>query len=137
MRCPMCLEEGKDSAMTAEERIGRLEKQARRLRLCVWGLVVLGACAVLMAASGVTEGMKVRELYIVDQKGRVGIKLHAPDGLGSISFWDANREGWVPQISIGCIPAKSGGGTQIFMKNGKGERAVNIVAQKKGNVRTW
>ena len=121
--------------MTTEERLGRLEKQARRLRLCVWGLVLLGACALLLAAG--SGNLKADRLEIVQPNGKTGILLKATDDGGAIFIYGASRKKGLPMISIFAIPQENGGGSQIFMHGSKGQNAVNIVAQKKGNVRTW
>ncbi len=117
--------------------MARLERQVRRLRLCLVALAVLCATVFLAGAAVSPHSLKLRELYILDEQGQMGVKIHAPGGLGAMSFWDTNMKKSIPQISIGCIAAGEGGGTQVFMKNARGERAVNIVAQEKGNIHTW
>ena len=120
--------------MTTEERLGRLDRQVRRLRLCVLGLVVLGTCAALMAAG--SRNLRADRLEICQPNGKTGILLKATNDGGAIFIYGASRKKG-PMISIFAIPQKNGGGAQVFMHGSKGQKAVNIVAQKRGNIHTW
>lgn len=125
--------------MTIEKRLEVLERQNYWMKRALLGLIVICVAVVFMGAAQTSNEIKTKALYILDDKGRMAVKIHARNGLGSVSFWDANLKKQKPQITIGCIGQdnRGGGGTQIFMKNGKGERAINLVAQKKGRVHTW
>jgi len=80
--------------------------------------------------------LTARSLMIVDERGRSAVKIHGRNGFGEIALWDANRDGWKPQLSIGCIPPERGGGTQIFMHGADGTMGINLVAQERGSVTT-
>ena len=121
--------------MTTEERLDSLDKRVRQLRLCVLGLVLLFAAAFLMAAG--PRNVKADRIEILQPNGKTGILLKATNDGGAMFIYGASRKPGLPMISIFAIPQKNGGGAQIFMHGSKGQKAVNIVAQKKGNVRTW
>jgi len=124
--------------MTIEQRLEVLEHQNRWMKRILVGMVGVCGAVIFMGMASDSGEIKTKALYIMDDKGRMAAKIHARDGLGSVSFWDANLKKQSPQITIGCIgQSNNGGGTQIFMKNGKGEKAINLIAQKKGRVLTW
>jgi hypothetical protein len=123
---------------TLSERIEKLERQNRRMKWAFVGMGMLVCGFGLLGAAGPSpEELKVKSLMVLSPDGQLAVKVHAPDGTGSIDLWDTNLKNGPPQISIGCIPLSRGGGTQIFMNNKGGGPGVNIVAQEKGNVRTW
>jgi len=119
--------------MNIEQRLEKLERQNRWMKTALLGLLVICVGVVLMGAAGSDE-VKTKALYILDDNGRMAVKIHASKGRGNINLWDANMKKQSPQISISCVES---GGTQIFMKNGKGERAINLVAQDKGRIHRW
>ncbi len=125
-----------------ENRLARLERQNALLRASVMTCVLVAGILILAGAALTRTDqsppdLTVRSLVVVDADGRTAVKIIGNEGLGSISMWETSREGWKPQLSIGCIAPHSGGGTQIFMKGADGQRAINLVAQKKGTIHTW
>lgn len=115
----------------------RLERQVRWLRRAVLVLAFMVAAGFLLAAAGEpATDLSVRSLTVMQPNGRPGLLIKATDDGGGIFIYGASRKDG-PMISIFSIPQENGGGAQIFMHNARGERAVNIVAQKKGNVHTW
>ena len=121
-----------------ERRIDRLERQTRWFKRV--GVFIVTAIAVVVFVAAARQQpieLRANSLEIVAPDGKTAIKVHAPKGNSEIDIWDTSSESMIPQISIGCIPKASGGGTQIFMYGSRGQNAVNIVGQNKGAVRTW
>jgi len=121
-----------------EKRIDGLERQNRWLK-CVGVLAtaVVAASVFIAAARQQPNELRASSLEIVAPNGKTAIKIHAPSGTSVIDLWDTTSKSMTPQVSIGCIPRESGGGTQLFMRGSMGQNAVNIVGQNKGSVRTW
>ena len=120
--------------MTTEERLEKLERQSKHQRfvlvalsLCLLGVVTIAA------ASG---GLKADSLEILQPNGKTGILLKATDDGGAICIYGPSRKDG-PMSSIFAIPQEKGGGTQFFMRGSQGQKAVNIVAQREGNIHTW
>ena len=127
-----------DEMKALSGRVETLERQNRRMKLAFLA-ACLAVCGfgLLGAVAPVQDELKVKSLMVMSPDGQLAVKIHAPDGTGAIDLWDTNLKNGSPQISIGCIPVTRGGGTQIFMLNAKGHNGVNIVAQERGNVKTW
>ncbi len=121
-----------------ERQIDRLERQNRWLkRVGIVAATVIAVVFFVAAAEKQPNEVKANSLEIVTADGKSAIKVHAPNGCAQIDLWDTHSDRTTPQISIGCIAETHGGGAQIFMNGSKGQKAVNIVAQGKGNVTTW
>jgi hypothetical protein len=127
-----------EATRTLGERVEKLERQNRMMKFAILGMGLLVCGLGLVGAAGSSqEELKVKSLMVLSPDGQLAVKVHAPDGTGSIDLWDTSLKSGQPQISIGCIPLSRGGGTQIFMNNRNGGPGVNILAQEKGGVHTW
>lgn len=148
-----------------KRRIEKLERENRRMKLCMVPVTAMLGVLLLTGLAAPNEGGPLRSIEaetftvvgkdgkslvrigpdragggrveVLDADGRTAALIRAEDGLGEIALWDTARKSPKPQVSIGCVPQKSGGGTQIFMHGSSGQPAINLIAQQRGNVRTW
>jgi hypothetical protein len=80
------------------------------------------------------HGLAHNKVMVIDGQPAIVIRADATGGFMAI-YGRSRQDG--PAISIGTIDPAKGGGAQIFMWGSQGQKAVNIVAQDRGNVHTW
>lgn len=125
--------------MSLENRVERLERQNRKLKLAFLLVSICFGLMFVLASTASNEHpseLRCRSLRVVSEDGKTMILLDGHDGCGGISLWDTTRETGKPLLSIGVISRSTGGGgTQIYMKDADVAGAINLVAiGKKGNV---
>ena len=118
--------------MTTEQRLSRLERSVRAWRIVCIALAVALSAGLLMAAQENLGDIRARSVHVIGDDGVASV-LIKPGGI--MVYGPSRKDG--PMMTLIAIAEERGGGSQIFMHNAKGERGVNIVAQKKGEVHTW
>lgn len=118
--------------MNMEERIGRLERQNRNLKIVLGGLTACGAVALLMgqaapAGDDVANIIRARRVEIVSSEGRPAIVLGmTAGGTGTVTTLDAKEN---KIVSLGVT--RGGEGT-ITTGSGKGNELVKVGVTTEG-----
>jgi len=134
--------------MTHEQRIGHLETKCKRLTLALSGMMVMAVAMLFIAAKPkADEGtIQARKLEIVDENGKVRIRLGSADAGYGLVVYDAQGQfratltdaplGAVSQLnkdggSITLMAMKNACG--ITMRDGDGKPRAIILQQKEGS----
>ena len=134
--------------MTNEKRIGHLETKCKRLTLALSGMMVMAMAMLFIAAkpNADEDTIQARKLEIVDENGKVRIRLGTADAGYGLVVYDAQGQfratltdaplGAVSQLkkdggSIKLMAMKNGCGITMRDRDGK-PRAI-ILQQKEGS----
>ena len=134
--------------MTNEQRIGHLETKCKRLTLAFSGMMVMAMAMLFIAAkpNADEDTIQARKLEIVDENGKVRIRLGTADAGYGLVVYDAQGQfratltdaplGAVSQLkkdggSIKLMAMKNGCGITMRDRDGK-PRAI-ILQQKEGS----
>ena len=134
--------------MTNEQRIGHLETKCKRLTLALSGMMVMAVAMLFIAAkpNADEDTIQARKLEIVDENGKVRIRLVTADAGYGLVVYDAQGQfratltdaplGAVSQLkkdggSIKLMAMKNGCGITMRDRDGK-PRAI-ILQQKEGS----
>ena len=134
--------------MTNEQRIGHLETKCKRLTLALSGMMVMAVAMLFIAAkpNADEDTIQARKLEIVDENGKVRIRLGTADAGYGLVVYDAQGQfratltdaplGAVSQLkkdggSIKLMAMKNGCGITMRDRDGK-PRAI-ILQQKEGS----
>ncbi len=134
--------------MTNEKRIGHLETKCKRLTLALSGMMVMAVAMLFIAAkpNADEDTIQARKLEIVDENGKVRIRLGTADAGYGLVVYDAQGQfratltdaplGAVSQLkkdggSIKLMAMKNGCGITMRDRDGK-PRAI-ILQQKEGS----
>ena len=128
--------------MTVSERLDRLERQNRRLRMGLgWLLVAVVAASILGFASQVDpipEVITARAIHVVAEDGTVLVKIEDTHGLntgfaGTMTTFNGKGE------EIVVLTATKGGEGNVITKNRKGQKIVElgVTLESEGRVETF
>jgi len=134
--------------MTNEQRIGHLETKCKRLTLALSGMMVMAMAMLFIAAkpNADEDTIQTRKLEIVDENGKVRIRLGSADAGYGLVVYDAQGQfratltdaprGAVSSLSkdggsIKLIATKQGCG--ITMRDQDGKPRAIILQQKEGS----
>jgi len=137
-----------ENNMTNEKRIGHLETKCKRLTLALSGMMVMAMAMLFIAAkpNADEDTIQARKLEIVDENGKVRIRLGTADAGYGLVVYDAQGQfratltdaplGAVSQLkkdggSIKLMAMKNGCGITMRDRDGK-PRAI-ILQQKEGS----
>ena len=108
--------------MTIEERIERLERQNRHLRLGLAG-IVLGAAAIFAGAAArkaVPDVIKARAFQVVADDGTPLVVLGAPTGIGAVATFNGRGQELVR------LAATTDGNGTVTTHSSKGQMLVRL-----------
>ncbi|MFQ5915288.1 MAG: hypothetical protein ACE5JS_19130 [Nitrospinota bacterium] len=115
--------------MALEERVSRLEKQNRRLRLSLGALALVIAAGVVMGATKQTifgETIKAQAFLVTDKSGKPRAVFGTIGGEASLELFDGNRRRRVSlAVSKDNIP-----GLRIYDVNGTTRIVLNVLQEK-------
>ena len=134
--------------MNYEQRIGHLETKCKRLTLALSGMMVMTAAMLFIAAKPKAheETLQARNLEVLDENGKVRIRLGSADAGYGLVVYDAQGQfratltdapfGAVSQLkkdggSIKMMAMQNGCG--ITMRDGDGKPRAIILQHKEGS----
>ena len=134
--------------MNNEERIGHLETKCKRLTLALSGMMVMAVAMLFIAAKPKTDNgtIQTRKLEIVDENGKVRIRLGSADAGYGLVVYDAQGQfrATLTDAPLGAVSQlkKDGGsiklmalqnGCGITMRDRDGKPRAIILQQKEGS----
>ena len=134
--------------MTNEQRIGHLETKCKRLTLALSGMMVMAMAMLFIAAKpNADEGtIQARKLEIVDENGKVRIRLGSADAGYGLVVYDAQGQfrATLTDAPLGAVSQlkKDGGsitmmamqnGCGITMRDGDGKPRAIILQREEGS----
>ena len=134
--------------MNNEERIGHLETKCRRLTLALSGMMVMAVAMLFIAAKPKADNdtIQTRKLEIVDENGKVRIRLGSADAGCGLVVYDAQGQfrATLTDAPLGAVSQlkKDGGsikmmamqnGCGITMRDGDGKPRAIILQHKEGS----
>ena len=113
--------------MTNEQRIGHLETKCKRLTLALSGMIVMAVAMLFIAAKPKADEdtIQTRKLEIVDENGKVRIRLGSADAGYGLVVYDAQGQfrATLTDAPLGAVSQlkKDGGSIKMMaMQNGCG-----------------
>ena len=134
--------------MNNEERIGHLETKCRRLTLALSGMMVMALAMLFISAKPKADNdtIRTRKLEIVDENGKVRIRLGSADAGYGLVVYDAQGQfrATLTDAPLGAVSQlkKNGGsikmmamqnGCGITMRDGEGKPRAIILQHKEGS----
>ena len=134
--------------MNNEERIGHLETKCKRLTLALSGMMVMALAMLFIAAKPKADNdtIRTRKLEIVDENGKVRIRLGSADAGYGLVVYDAQGQfrATLTDAPLGAVSQlkKDGGsikmmamqnGCGITMRDRDGKPRAIILQQKEGS----
>ena len=134
--------------MTNEQRIGYLETKCKRLTLALSGMMVMAMAMLFIAAkpNADEDTIQARKLEIVDENGKVRIRLGSADAGYGLVVYDAQGQfrATLTDAPLGAVSQlkKDGGsiklmalqnGCGITMRDRDGKPRAIILQQKEGS----
>ena len=134
--------------MTNEQRIGHLETKCRRLSLALSGMMVMAVATLFIAAKPKADNdmIQARKLEVVDENGKVRIRLGSADAGYGLVVYDAQGQfrATLTDAPLGAVSQlkKDGGsikmmamqnGCGITMRDGDGKPRAIILQHKDGS----
>ncbi len=134
--------------MTNEKRIGHLETKCKRLTLALSGMMVMAMAMLFIAAkpNADEDTIQARKLEIVDENGKVRIRLGTADAGYGLVVYDAQGQfrATLTDAPLGAVSQlkKDGGSIKLMamknscgitMRDGDGKPRAIILQQKEGS----
>ena len=134
--------------MNNEERIGHLESKCKRLTLALSGMMVMAVAMLFIAAKPKADNdtIQTRKLEVVDENGKVRIRLGSADAGYGLVVYDAQGQfrATLTDAPLGAVSQlkKDGGsikmmamqnGCGITMRDGDGKPRAIILQHKDGS----
>ena len=134
--------------MKNEQRIGHLETKCKRLTLALSGMMVITAAMLFIAAKPKAheETLQARNLEVLDENGKVRIRLGSADAGYGLVVYDAQGQfrATLTDAPLGAVSQlkKDGGsikmmamqnGCGITMRDGDGKPRAIILQHKEGS----
>ena len=134
--------------MNYEQRIGHLETKCKRLTLALSGMMVMTAAMLFIAAKPKAheETLQARNLEVLDENGKVRIRLGSADAGYGLVVYDAQGQfrATLTDAPLGAVSQlkKDGGsikmmamqnGCGITMRDGDGKPRAIILQHKEGS----
>ena len=134
--------------MKNEQRIGHLETKCKRLTLALSGMMVMTAAMLFIAAKPKAheETLQARNLEVLDENGKVRIRLGSADAGYGLVVYDAQGQfrATLTDAPLGAVSQlkKDGGsikmmamqnGCGITMRDGDGKPRAIILQHKEGS----
>jgi hypothetical protein len=134
--------------MNYEQRIGHLETKCKRLTLALSGMMVITAAMLFIAAKPKAheETLQARNLEVLDENGKVRIRLGSADAGYGLVVYDAQGQfrATLTDAPLGAVSQlkKDGGsikmmamqnGCGITMRDGDGKPRAIILQHKEGS----
>lgn len=131
--------------MNNEERIGHLETKCKRLTLALSGMMMMAVAMLFIAAKpkADNDAIQTRKLEVVDENGKVRIRLGSADAGYGLVVYDAQGQfrATLTDAPLGAVSQlkKDGGsikmmamqnGCGITMRDGDGKPVPYVLKQK-------
>jgi hypothetical protein len=122
--------------MNTEQRLNKLERQNKRMKKGMIGMVLAGISLLVMAQAAppkVHDLIRAKKIEVVSDKGQTVISLEGWEHGGMISTY--NKKG----LNLTSVAANDGGDGLITTYNSKGKKLVDITATEDdtGSISTY